>query len=34
VRPASDDLLELIRIGKAVNKVGNDGPEVQTPALI
>ena len=30
VRPARDGLLELVRIGKAVNKVANDGPEVQT----
>lgn len=35
LRPPPDDLLEMVRIGSAVNKVANDGPEVQeafTPA--
>ena len=32
LRPPPDDLLEMIRIGPAVNKVANDGPEVQQPA--
>ena len=31
VRPARDGLLELLRIGKGVNKVSNDGPQVQVP---
>ncbi len=31
LRPPPDDLLEMIPIGKAVNKVANDGPEVQQP---
>ena len=30
-RPAADDVLELTEIGTAVNKAGNDGPEVQEP---
>lgn len=29
LRPPPDDLLEMVRIGNAVNKVANDGPEVQ-----
>jgi putative SOS response-associated peptidase YedK len=29
--PPPDDLLEMIRIGPAVNKVAHDGPEVQLP---
>jgi putative SOS response-associated peptidase YedK len=29
LRPPPDDLLEMVRIGSAVNKVANDGPEVQ-----
>ena len=28
-RPAEDGVLELVRISKAVNKVANDGPDVQ-----
>jgi putative SOS response-associated peptidase YedK len=31
IRPPPDDLLEMARIGSAVNKVANDGPEVQEP---
>ena len=31
MRPAPDDLLEFIPIGVAINRVANDGPEVQTP---
>lgn len=31
LRPPPDDLLEMVRIGPAVNKVANDGPEVQEP---
>jgi len=31
LRPPPDDLLEMVRIGNAVNKVANDGPEVQAP---
>lgn len=31
VRPAHDDVLEMIAIGPAVNKVANDGPEIQEP---
>jgi putative SOS response-associated peptidase YedK len=29
LKPPPDDLLEMVRIGPAVNKVANDGPEVQ-----
>ncbi|RXT52793.1 DUF159 family protein [Bosea sp. Tri-44] len=29
LRPSPDDLLEMLRLGPAVNKVANDGPEVQ-----
>lgn len=29
--PPPDDLLEMIRLGDAVNKVANDGPELQLP---
>ena len=32
LRPAQDGLLELVRISRAMNKVGNDGPEIQEPA--
>lgn len=31
LRPPPDDLLEMVRIGSAVNKVVNDGPDVQAP---
>lgn len=31
LRPPPDDLLEMVRIGNAVNKVAHDGPEVQEP---
>lgn len=31
LQPPPDDLLEMVRIGPAVNKVANDGPEVQEP---
>ena len=31
LRPPPEDLLEMVRIGNAVNKVANDGPEVQAP---
>jgi len=31
LRPAAEDLLETIEIGTAVNRVVNDGPEVQKP---
>ncbi len=31
LRPPPDDLLEMIPIGRAVNKVANDSPEVQQP---
>ncbi len=31
LRPPPEDLLEMVRIGSAVNKVANDGPEVQAP---
>lgn len=31
LQPPPDDLLEMARIGSAVNKVANDGPEVQAP---
>lgn len=31
LRPPPDELLEMIRLGPAVNKVANDGPEVQEP---
>jgi len=31
MRPPPDDLLEMLRIGPAVNKVANDRPEVQEP---
>lgn len=31
LRPPPDDLLEMVRIGNAVNKVANDGPQVQEP---
>ena len=29
LRPPPDDLFEMVRIGPAVNKVANDGPELQ-----
>ena len=32
LRPADEDCLTLTRIGTAVNKAANDGPEVQAPA--
>jgi putative SOS response-associated peptidase YedK len=32
VRPAPDGSLTVMKIGKAINKVANDGPEVQAPA--
>ena len=32
LKPPPDDLLEMIEIGPAVNKVVNDAPEVQEPA--
>ncbi len=31
MKPPPDDLLELVRITTAVNRVANDGPEVQEP---
>jgi putative SOS response-associated peptidase YedK len=31
LRPPPDDLLEAIPIGRAINAVANDGPEVQAP---
>ena len=31
IKSAPDDALEMIEIGPAVGKVGNDGPEIQTP---
>ena len=31
VRPAPDEALELLAIGPAVGKVGNDGPDLQAP---
>ncbi len=31
-RPAAEAALELVEIGPAVNRVANDGPELQTPA--
>lgn len=31
VKPAPEPLLELVEIGPLVNRVANDGPEVQTP---
>lgn len=31
LRPPPDDLLEMFRLGAAVNKVANDGPELQLP---
>ncbi|MDP3320396.1 MAG: SOS response-associated peptidase, partial [Bosea sp. (in: a-proteobacteria)] len=31
LRPPPEDLLDMVRIGSAVNKVANDGPEVQAP---
>jgi putative SOS response-associated peptidase YedK len=32
-RPPPDDLLEMVRISSAVNKVANDRPEVQAPIV-
>jgi putative SOS response-associated peptidase YedK len=29
LKPPPDEMLEMVRIGKTVNKVANDGPEVQ-----
>ncbi|MGO4665892.1 SOS response-associated peptidase [Bosea sp. 2YAB26] len=31
LKPPAEDLLEAVRIGTAVNRVSNDGPEVQAP---
>jgi putative SOS response-associated peptidase YedK len=31
MRPADDDVLEAFEIAPLVNKVANDGPEVQMP---
>ncbi len=31
LRPTGNDVLEFFEVGPAVNKVGNDGPEVQEP---
>jgi putative SOS response-associated peptidase YedK len=31
LRPPPDDLLEMVEIGTAINKVANDGPSVQEP---
>ena len=31
LKPPPDDLLEAVAIGPAVNKVANDGPQVQEP---
>ncbi|MDU0339418.1 SOS response-associated peptidase [Bosea rubneri] len=31
LRPPPDDFLEMIRLGDAVNKAANDGPELQQP---
>jgi putative SOS response-associated peptidase YedK len=31
LRPPPEDLLEMVEIGRAINKVANDGPEVQQP---
>ena len=31
MRPPPDDLFEMFRLGASVNKVANDGPEVQEP---
>ncbi|PTM38875.1 SOS response-associated peptidase [Bosea sp. 124] len=31
LRPPPDEMLEIVRIGNAVNKVAHDGPEVQEP---
>jgi putative SOS response-associated peptidase YedK len=31
LRPAPDEALELLAIGPSVGKVGNDGPQLQTP---
>ncbi|MCO5092451.1 SOS response-associated peptidase [Bosea sp. (in: a-proteobacteria)] len=32
IEPPPDDLLEIVAIGPAINKVANDGPELQEPA--
>jgi putative SOS response-associated peptidase YedK len=32
LRPAPEEALELREIDDAVNRVGNDGPEIQRPA--
>jgi putative SOS response-associated peptidase YedK len=32
LRPAAEDALELVPVGPAVNRVANDGPELQAPA--
>jgi putative SOS response-associated peptidase YedK len=31
LRPPPDDLLEMVEIGTAINRVANDGPDVQRP---
>ncbi len=31
LKPPPDDALEMIRVGPAVNKVANDGPDIQLP---
>ncbi len=31
LRPPPEDLLEMVRIGRTVNSIRNDGPEVQAP---
>lgn len=31
LKPPPDDLLEMVRVSPAVNKVANDGPQVQQP---
>lgn len=33
LRPPPDDLFEMTRVGPAVNKVANDGPDVQEPMV-
>lgn len=34
LRPPPDNLLERVAVGTAVNKVANDGPELQEPAIV
>ena len=31
MRPPPDDFFEMFRLGAGVNKVANDGPEIQEP---